>query len=127
MSTFREPAASKTILVIDDHADVLTTLTHTLQSAGYTVVTAAHGVEGLNALMERKGNVSLVIVDLYMPNLGGAHLAELIRIAWPLLPILIISANPDAARDVIHRLSLPVLTKPFSMDTLLVVVGEQLA
>jgi DNA-binding response OmpR family regulator len=127
MSTFREHAAPKTILVIDDHVDVLNTITYALRGAGYTVVTAAHGVEGLNALMQRKGNVSLVIVDLYMPNLGGAHFAELVRIAWPSLPILVISANPHAARDVIQRLSLPVLSKPFGMDALLTVVDKQLA
>lgn len=127
MSTLARGLSRHTILVIDDHADVLAAVQHTLHAAGYVVVTATNGVEGLNALMQRKGAVSLVIVDLYMPKLGGAHFAELIRIAWPALPILIISANPAPARDVTERLSLPVLAKPFSMETLVAVVGKQLA
>jgi DNA-binding NtrC family response regulator len=127
MSASGQCSSVQTILVIDDNADVLSVMAHTLRGAGYAVVTAAHGVEGLNALMQRRGDVSLVIVDLYMPNLGGAHFAELIRIAWPSLPILIISAHLETAHDLIDRLSLPVLSKPFRMEKLLTVVGKQLA
>jgi two-component system response regulator MprA len=112
------PHAKQVILIIDDHADLLTTMRHMLESSGYEVVTASNGAEGLNTLMVRKGMVSAVIVDLYMPKLGGAHFAELIRIAWPSLPILIVSAYAEAARSMIDRLAIPVLPKPFTVDTL---------
>jgi CheY-like chemotaxis protein len=121
------PAKKHFILVVDDHADLLTTIRYMLESSGYDVITAANGAEGLNTLMERKGNVSAVVVDLYMPKLGGAHFAELIRIAWPALPVLVISAYAEAARSVIDKLSLPVLSKPFTADRLCTAVAALLA
>jgi len=114
------------LLVIDDHEDLLVAVKRMLETSGFAVLTASNGAEGLNVLMQRKGRVDGVVLDLYMPKLNGAHLAELIRIAWPVLPVLLISAYVDAANAVIGHLELPVLAKPFTMPALLEAVTRLL-
>lgn len=65
------------IVVIEDDAVVAETLTLYLQHAGYSVVTAADGREGL-ALARRPG-VALVILDLMIPGISGQQVCRAIR------------------------------------------------
>jgi two-component system chemotaxis response regulator CheY len=58
-----------TILVMDDEAPIRTWLLVALQSAGYVVVEAFNGHEGLR--LYRQQPADLVIVDILMPELNG--------------------------------------------------------
>jgi two-component system, chemotaxis family, chemotaxis protein CheY len=60
---------SKTILVIDDSASVRQLVGMSLRGAGYTVLEANDGKEGLNKLNGQK--INLVISDVNMPNMDG--------------------------------------------------------
>lgn len=61
---------SKTALVVDDSKSILSLMRNVLDIAGYNVVTASDGNEGLTVLKSGK-HVDIVITDLNMPNMDG--------------------------------------------------------
>lgn len=67
MSTGSTPApAKKTILVVDDNAIILKTITLKLESKGYRVVTAMDGSEAVASV--RKENPDLILLDVSFPS-----------------------------------------------------------
>jgi PAS domain S-box-containing protein len=87
----RPPASASSrvarrVLVIDDHDDTRLTLRILLEDAGHTVLEAADGPGGLEAI--RRGDVEIALVDVRLPGLDGYELARRVR------------AGP-AARDVV--------------------------
>ncbi len=60
---------TKTVLTIDDSRAIRDMVSATLTGAGYRVIEAGNGTEGLQQL--RADQVSLVIVDLHMPVMNG--------------------------------------------------------
>lgn len=69
--------SARTILVVDDSATERAAVGQRLQGAGYTVVTAADGREGMRRLYET--HPDLVLLDIVMPELDGWQTLELIR------------------------------------------------
>lgn len=69
--------SARTILVVDDSAVERAAVEQRLQAAGYTVVTAADGREGMRRLYET--HPDLVLLDIVMPELDGWQTLELIR------------------------------------------------
>lgn len=59
----------KTILLVDDEIDILDIKKRYLVQAGYQVLVARYGVEGLD--LSRKKSVDLIITDIMMPNMDG--------------------------------------------------------
>jgi PAS domain S-box-containing protein len=62
---------SETILLVDDETLVLEISTEMLSRAGYRVVTATNGKEGLDVYKNNRDLISLVILDRLMPGMGG--------------------------------------------------------
>lgn len=60
----------KTILVVDDSKAILSIIRTVLDVAGYEVLTAADGVEGLSLLKSGR-QVDIIVTDLNMPNMDG--------------------------------------------------------
>ena len=67
----------KKILVVDDDETALRLLEHHLSSAGYQVITANDGKEGVELVRGEKPN--LVLLDIYMTTMGGAEAADILR------------------------------------------------
>jgi two-component system chemotaxis response regulator CheY len=61
---------TKTILIVDDSSSLRTVVQMALSRAGYTVLQAGDGKEGLAAL-EKAGKVNLIVSDVNMPNMDG--------------------------------------------------------
>ena len=80
-----------TVLVVDDEEIVRNVTRRTLERAGYTVLLAEHGLQALALLEERHAEVSLVLLDLTMPELGGEETFRRIHAAWPGLPVILSS------------------------------------
>ncbi len=59
----------RTILLVDDEMDILDIQKRYLVQAGYQVLVARDGVEGLD--LSRKKSVDLIITDIMMPNMDG--------------------------------------------------------
>ena len=104
------------ILVADDDPSVREVIRFALAKAGYTVVTAEHGVAAL-ALLARE-RPALLVLDILMPELDGLEVCKRLR-ADPAnagLPILFVSSRDDEV-DRIIGLEMggdDYLSKPFS-------------
>jgi two-component system chemotaxis response regulator CheY len=61
---------AKTILIVDDSSSMRTVVRLTLARAGYDVLEAGDGQEGLAAL-DKAGKVNLIVSDVNMPNMDG--------------------------------------------------------
>lgn len=67
----------KKILVVDDDFEDLSSVKSILEKAGYSVVGATNGAQGLDAL--REDGFSLVLIDVRMPTLSGYDLLRILR------------------------------------------------
>jgi DNA-binding response OmpR family regulator len=118
-------AGMKTILLIDDDRDVVSSLNVALEARGYRVLTAHDGNSGL-ALAET-AQPELVIVDMMMPHKSGFLVLETLKRRGLASPkIIMITAN-EGSRHRAYAEMLGVddyLCKPFSMDHLLASVGR---
>ena len=68
---------SKTILIIDDHPDVLDFFEEVLQETGYEVCTAENGLSGLESAIENRFDA--IILDVMLPGLTGRQVHEKLR------------------------------------------------
>ncbi|MBR3731337.1 MAG: response regulator, partial [Spirochaetales bacterium] len=69
------------ILIIDDEQGIRDILTDILNDEGHKMLSAADGEEGLALL--KTNEVELVLLDVWMPNLGGLETLEVIRRDYP--------------------------------------------
>ncbi len=101
-----EPA-EKTILVVDDEADVRDFLELALTEAGFKVVTAEDGFDALEKVKENPPD--LISLDLVMPKKSGAKFhRELVKNKeWAKIPIIIVTGH---ARDDLGKADLQELT-----------------
>ena len=67
----------KVVLAIDDSVTIRDMLTFTLENAGYTVVTAADGEDGLSKL--ENNTFDVIITDMNMPNINGKEFLNQLR------------------------------------------------
>jgi CheY-like chemotaxis protein len=77
------------VLVIDDDAKVLGTLTELLQALGHKVTAAANGVAGLSAY--KPGRFDIVITNVGMPGMNGWEFAERLRRVDTGVPLVFIT------------------------------------
>ena len=76
-----ESFGSETVLLIDDEELIRDLGTKILTRAGYTVLTASNGYEGLEIYRKRQEEIGLVLLDMLMPGMGGGQcLQELLSI-----------------------------------------------
>ncbi len=101
------------ILVIEDEEGIIHLLNLYLRDAGYTVVAARDGADGL--AMHAREHPDLVILDIMLPALDGFEVCRRMR-TWSKTPILMLTARGDED-DRIQGLELGAddyLVKPFS-------------
>jgi DNA-binding response OmpR family regulator len=120
---------SKTILIVDDEAYIVTSLEYVMQSAGFEVAVAYDGEEALAKVTEKVPD--LVILDLMMPKLDGFEVCKKIREnpLWKGIRIIILTAK---GRDIERKKGMSLgaddyMTKPFSTRDILNRVKELLA
>jgi two-component system cell cycle sensor histidine kinase/response regulator CckA len=112
-----------TIMVVDDEAGFLELTQRALEHHGYRVTLAKNGVEALKLLDREEEAVSLVLVDLIMPEMGGSELARKITKKHPTLPLIFYSGySPESLPDLPegHRF----LKKPCPLSRLLATIQE---
>lgn len=104
----------KKVLVVDDEQSIVTLLKYNLEQAGYIVVTAMDGEEGIHIAAEE--NPDLMILDLMLPKLDGIEVCKQLRQQKINVPILMLTAKDDEF-DKVLGLELGAddyMTKPFS-------------
>ncbi len=109
---------SKTILVVDDHANVRTLLDDYLGEYGYKVLTARDGVEAL--VVARGEKPDLILLDVMMPNLDGFGFMRIFRKEQS-IPVILLTARLGET-DKVLGLELGAddyISKPFGMRELI--------
>ncbi len=113
---------SKTILVVEDDADIVFALATFLETEGYCVRSGVNGLEALDFL-SRFGMPDLILLDMKMPVMDGWKFAEVFRATYDrLVPIVVMTAAGDPARRAREIDAEDWLGKPFDISTLLAVV-----
>ncbi len=119
----------KTVLSVDDSASIRQMVKMTLDGAGYTVLEAADGAQGL--AQARSKTVDVIITDLNMPVMDGMTFVKELRKlpAYLGVPILLLTTESDAAKKAQAKAAGATgwITKPFQpqqlLDTLKKVIG----
>lgn len=103
-------------LVVDDEVDILRLISIKLKKAGFEVMTARDGEEGLTMALE--GKPDLMLVDVMMPKLDGYAVVSQVREALgPEAPIIILLTAKGQESDVVRGLTSGAddyIIKPFS-------------
>jgi two-component system chemotaxis response regulator CheY len=86
------------VLVVDDSEMVRNYYHHILKRAGFDVISAIDGVDGIEKLF-RSPDISLIISDINMPNMDGCTMIEKVRQVekFQYLPIIIVSTEGEAS------------------------------
>jgi twitching motility two-component system response regulator PilH len=129
-----EAAAPKTVLVVDDNEIVIKTISLKLQGAGYRVVTAMDGAEGVAAA--RKENPDLILLDIgFPPDVAGVPWDGFRIMEWfhrldttRKIPIIVItgSEDPQTRERATRTGAVAFFQKPLEHDNLLKVIRATL-
>ncbi len=115
-----------TILVVDDEQGIREVLQDVLADEGHRVITVEDGFRALEILQE--GTVDLVILDVWLPNMGGIDVLKRIRDDWPEIEVVVISghANINMAVQAVKIGAFDFLEKPLSLEKTITVVENAL-
>ena len=91
---------NRTILLIDDEAQIRRVLRAALSGHGANILDAQSGEEGLDIL--RRNTVDVVLLDLNMPGIGGLDTCRAIRAGWD-VPVIVVSVR-DSHKDKVEAL-----------------------
>jgi PAS domain S-box-containing protein len=116
----------ETILVVDDEEFIRELGKRILSRWGYTVLTAADGREALDVYRNRKEEVSLIILDWVMPEMGGKQCLEEVRSIDPNVKVLVASGllSGGTSKEAIRRGAKGFVGKPYNVKELLRTVRE---
>ena len=117
---------AKTVLTVDDYASIRQMVSFTLKSAGYEVVEAVDGMDGLDKAKSKAFN--LVLTDQNMPRMDGLTLIKSLRTmpTFRSVPILMLTTESSDAMKSQGRAAGATgwLVKPFDPQKLIEVVKK---
>ena len=120
VATVTPSLAPRTILVVEDEADVRTVVRRQLESLGHRVLVAEAATEAL-LLIQGPGAPDILLTDVVLKSgMNGIDLAQAAREVRPGLPVIFMSgytAVPEA-QERIHATGAPFLSKPFTTPQL---------
>ena len=114
--------SSPTILIVDDHAEMLQVLNKFLSERGFHIIEANTGEIALEQVNTQKPDV--ILLDIMLPGISGIEVAKKIRSDGHIkeyIPILMLTAKSES-KDVIRGLEVGAddyIVKPFSFDELI--------
>lgn len=118
-----DSTAAKTLLCIDDEPNILTLRKLVLQSAGYEVLVADNGQDGISLF--QSNIVHGVVLDYVMPKMDGGQVASALRRIESSIPIILVSACVSIPKRVL-RLVDAFVQKADGPDVLLKTLSRQL-
>ena len=119
---------AKTIITVDDSRSIRQLVSFTLTGAGYDVIEAGNGKEGLDTLKAKKAD--LVITDLNMPIMDGIQLIKELRglPTYKFTPILMLTTESQESKKVEGKNAGASgwIVNPFTPEQLISVVSKVL-
>ena len=112
------------ILVVDDDESLRRVMQMQLEEAGYEVLVACQGVDGLNLIADITPD--LVITDLKMPGISGLDLLRKLRQAYPETTVIMITAfgTVSTAVEAMKAGAYDYITKPVDYEQFILVVNR---
>ncbi len=116
----------KSILVVEDEKTMRISLQDALMAEGFEVAVAETGREGMDALTS--GNFALVITDVRLPDMNGMDILRHIKEETPEILVIVMTAygSIEDAVDAMKNEAFDYVTKPFSLDELILTVRRAL-
>ncbi len=109
----------RTLLVVDDEANILSSLKRLFRKLDFTVLTAENAEQALDIMALNE--VGVILSDLSMPKTNGIELLQLVQELYPYSVRMILSGQSEfeSARDAINKSSIhKFITKPWSSKEL---------
>lgn len=120
---------SKRILVVEDHEDNRRIVRELLASAGFDIIEATDGEEGL--ALARSHNPDLILMDIQLPVLDGYQTTRKLKAdpALKSIPVIAVTSYALSGDDAraFDAGCVAYVTKPFSPRQLLAIIREHLA
>ncbi|MBI5410683.1 MAG: sigma-54-dependent Fis family transcriptional regulator, partial [Nitrospirae bacterium] len=112
------------VLIIDDEPLMRLSMLDALKAVGFEVRAASTGQEGREVLS--KDTFDIVITDLRLPGMDGLELLQLCKQRSLRMEVIVITAHGsvETAVEAMKRGAYDYITKPFSMDELLLIVDR---
>ena len=117
---------AKKILVVDDDPDILDALRFLLEDAGYEVKTTEKGEYAENLRDTNDGLPDVIILDVLLSGKDGRLICQKLKNQEDTkrIPIIMISAHPNAKQSVSAVGADDFMAKPFDMDELLAKIAQ---
>ena len=119
-------AGEQRILIIDDDADIALVLASMVEDAGYQVTTIDRG-DYLEQIVAG-APPDLILLDMLLSGQDGRQIARSLKAqaATRRIPIVMLSAHPDAEREALEAGADAFLAKPFDLDVALATITTYL-
>jgi len=111
-------------LVVDDEGLIRWTLRQRLSAAGFSVLEAENGLDAVDAFLAQR--VSIVVVDLALPDLDGLGVLSRIKEVDPTCPVILMTAfgSPEARATAVRLGAAGFVSKPFDLDEMALLVAR---
>lgn len=112
------------VLLIEDDDDNRELMAEVLVTAGFDVVSAASGAEGLKTLSEQ--SIDVLVTDVGMPGMGGIEVARAAKQIAPTVPVVVVTgwAEREDIANARGKEVDAVLVKPVDPDALTAAVTD---
>ena len=119
-------SGTETILLVEDDRGVRNLVERVLNSRGYNVLSAEHGVDALQIASARDGAIDLVLTDVVMPTMSGREMIDALRMSRPEVRVIYMSGYTDdeIVRRGLHDPAMSFIQKPFTAEHLAMFVRK---
>jgi len=119
----------KTILLVEDEAEILSLVTSILEKKGYRVLSAADAEKGIVIATNSPVHIDLLLTDIRLPGMNGVELSKHLESRLPNLKTLFMSAYAEGMIDSlsVNGRKVNIIAKPFTIKDLLAAVQQALA
>ncbi len=119
---------ARNILIVDDSLTIRSSLEYCLKEAGFNVVAAVDGIDGIEKLKSMKDSgVSVIITDVNMPRMDGITFTENVKkSSFRSTPVLILTTETQESSKQQGRAAGAAgwLVKPFQPEQLIAVINK---
>ncbi len=126
--TAAESGQGRLLLVVDDEVTILQMASAALDAAGYRVITADSGDEAIAIFLQRRHEISAVLLDMMMPGIDGLQTLDRLIQLQPQVKVIACSGLRTTRREieVLERGAKVFLPKPYSDHQLLLALSRVL-
>jgi len=114
------PGGTESVLVVDDEAPLRQLLETSLGRKGYTVTTAADGLEAIDLLGRGEKKFDVILLDLNMPGATGVEVLKVLKATQPEAKVLVLTGHltPESRAEFEQLGQHQFVRKPYTLDAL---------